>query len=166
MVGDRYRKVKVENKDMEVDLRTPQKEALTKMGSALAGKTKQRFMVVLPTGVGKTAVIALAPFMLPATTKVLVVAPNLTIYDQLAASLRNFYKTNHNHIHVTQFDWKQQKAALSDHVVVANVDKFFYQSSTLTEKAQEFLRDFAAELILIDEGHHVAADTYQVCLSK
>ncbi len=41
------------------------------------------FQAVLPTGVGKTAVMTLLPFVVP-TTRVLVVAPSKLVRDQIA----------------------------------------------------------------------------------
>ena len=51
-------------------------------------------MIVLPTGLGKSAVIALAPFCLGAS-RVLCILPSLILAEQLTADLKESYHEHH-----------------------------------------------------------------------
>eukprot|EP00045_Choanoeca_perplexa_P005454 m.46227 g.46227 ORF g.46227 m.46227 type:complete len:240 (-) comp13128_c0_seq1:121-840(-) len=50
-----------------------------------------RFMAVLPTGCGKTMLLALAPFVVRDAKRILVMVPNLTLRTQVATSLEQYY---------------------------------------------------------------------------
>ena len=47
-----------------------------------------KFLVVKPTGVGKTAVIALAPFALNVSNKVLILTPTVWLREQIAKNIK------------------------------------------------------------------------------
>lgn len=71
--------------------RAPQKEALFKLRKVLLPAAPgSRFMMILPTGCGKTMVMAMSPFMLDAT-KVLYILPSLTLRNQVANELRDAF---------------------------------------------------------------------------
>jgi len=53
-----------------------------------------RFLVVMPTGTGKTVVIALSPFLLSAQ-KTLIVCPNLEITEQVRREVKRVYSRHH-----------------------------------------------------------------------
>jgi len=74
-------------KDDKFSLRIPQEQALLKVKRVLVPAAPgSRFMVILPTGFGKTAVQAILPFMMEANN-VLVILPNLTINKQVLHKL-------------------------------------------------------------------------------
>ena len=75
--------------------RAPQKAALFKLRKVLLPAVPgSRFMMIMPTGCGKTLVMAMAPFMLDAT-KVLYILPSLTLRGQVAEELREAFSTSH-----------------------------------------------------------------------
>lgn len=149
-------------------LREPQREAYE---AALEHfkKSEEPAIIQLPVGCGKTGVAALLPFGL-CSTRTLVVAPNTTIREGLYAEL--------NISNVTCF-WKRMgildsftsgpfaalvdgpRANLDDclrsHIVVANVQQL---ASSTDRWLSQFPADFF-DLIIVDEGHHVAAASWQ-----
>lgn len=149
-------------------LREPQKEAV----EALVRHFEERdepAIVQLPVGCGKTGVAAIVPFAL-SNSRVLIVAPNTTIREGLYADLN---------ISNASCFWKRStvlsdfskgpytalvdgpKANIDDcvnsHIVVANVQQ-------LASRTDRWLSQFPADffdLVIIDEGHHVAAESWQ-----
>lgn len=149
-------------------LREPQREAFEAAREHFAASSEPA-IVQLPVGCGKTGLAAILPFGL-SRGRVLVVAPNTTIRSGLYADLN---------ISNAMCFWKRTgvltdfsrgpfsalvdgpKANLDDctqsHVVVANIQQ-------LAGRADRWLSQFPLDffdLILIDEGHHVAAQSWQ-----
>ncbi len=122
----------------------------------------------IPVGCGKTGLIAILPFGI-ANGRVLVIAPNLTIRDQIAAAVdatnpRNFYRTAGV---LTDFSAGPFRSVLNAdanvhdaddaHIVVTNIQQ-------LNERGARWLDNFPPDyfdLILVDEGHHNAAPSWQ-----
>jgi DNA repair protein RadD len=154
--------------DGNPQLREPQKEAYDAVTQHFA-RQKTPAIVQLPVGCGKTGVAAILPFGL-SHKRTLVVAPNTTIREGLYADL--------NIANASCF-WKKAgvldsftsgpftalvdgpKANIDDcinsHVVVANVQQL---ASSADRWLSQFPPDFF-DLIIIDEGHHVAAESWQ-----
>lgn len=127
-----------------------------------------RAMEQIPVGCGKTGLITLLPFGC-ANGRVLVIAPNLTILDHLVAAFditnpQCFYRTSGTLTElrhgpaVAELD---ADANLSDldgaHVVVTNIQQ-------LARGGGRWLDDLAEDyfdLIIVDEGHHNAATSWQ-----
>lgn len=129
-------------------------------------------MVVLPTGVGKTGVMCLAPFTVlgsgehkaPAR-RVLAVCPNVTIRQQMAASFTSFYGER---VSLTEsprvleldgsamWDFCNNTHDRDHDVFVATFHKL-----TGNELLSRYPRSFF-ELILVDEAHHAEAHTYKL----
>ena len=147
-------------------LRTPQAEGYVALRDYFAADraTNLPAIAVLPTGCGKSGLIACAPFGI-ATGRVLVVAPNLTIKDGLAtgtlAGPNTFY----------QFaDVLPQGAPLPQVVTLergrANEEDCLRADIVVTNVQQMqgwlslFPRDFF-DLIIVDEAHHAPADSWQ-----
>ncbi|MYD98673.1 MAG: MerR family DNA-binding transcriptional regulator [Gammaproteobacteria bacterium] len=126
-------------------------------------------IIQLPVGCGKTGLAAILPFGL-SDGRVLVIAPNTTIREGLYADLN---------ISNAACFWKRTgvldnfsggpyaalvdgpKANIDDcinsHIVVANIQQ-------LAGSADRWLSQFPADffdLVVIDEGHHVAAESWQ-----
>jgi len=78
--------------------RLPQKHALLMMRERFVTHPKSgeggKFMVILPTGCGKTAVIALTPFMVDAE-KVLLILPGVVLRQQAESALHTMYSGKH-----------------------------------------------------------------------
>src|ERR1700741_530302 len=149
-------------------LREPQREAF----DATARHFELReapAIVQLPVGCGKTGVAAILPFALSGG-RVLVIAPNTTIREGLYADLN---------ISNAGCFWKRTgvlsdfsagpftalvdgpKANMDDcinsHIVVANIQQL---ASRADRWLSQFPNDFF-DLVIIDEGHHVAAESWQ-----
>lgn len=127
----------------------------------------------IPVGCGKTGLITLLPFGI-ARGRVLVIAPNLTIKRQLrdafdVTSQACFYRNVGVLTDLTGGPFVASldaDANLSDcndaHVVVTNIQQ-------LGERADRWLPEFEDEffdLIIVDEGHHNAAPSWQNVFSR
>jgi excisionase family DNA binding protein len=149
-------------------LREPQREAFE--AALIHFQTETDPVIIqLPVGCGKTGVAAILPFAL-AHRRVLIVAPNTTIRSGLYAELN---------VSNAGCFWKRMgvlsdfttgpfaalvdgpKANLDDciksHIVVANIQQ-------LASRADRWLSQFPSDffdLVIIDEGHHVAAESWQ-----
>ena len=149
-------------------LRNPQIEALLKMRDTLRSTAGKNFLVVLPTGVGKTLLIALAPFALDVSQKVLVLTPTVWLKHQIKGKLEETYDKNAHPIGFTgkvearvgEYDGRSLEDTRLD-VIVANVQQFV-RGDSVEERARDHLAQIKIDLVLIDEGHHSAASTWQL----
>ena len=132
---------------------------------------EKHVLVQLPTGTGKSALIAVMPFNL-AKKKVLVLAPNLTLAKQLEDDLEHVnhresstYKTrsiftdtelDDLEVFALRLEGSVNVGDLEDHqIIISN-----YQQLSDIEKWFKDRQDMI-DLIIIDEAHHQKADTYQ-----
>ena len=132
---------------------------------------EKHVLVQLPTGTGKSALIAVMPFNL-AKKKVLVLAPNLTLAKQLEEDLEHVnhresstYKTrsiftdaelDDLEVYALRLEGSVNVGDLEDHqIIISN-----YQQLNDIEKWFKGRQDMI-DLIIIDEAHHQKADTYQ-----
>ncbi|WP_432430673.1 DEAD/DEAH box helicase [Salinilacustrithrix flava] len=148
-------------------LRTPQID-----GHAAAVRhfatSDERAIEQIPVGCGKSGLIALLPFGV-ARGRVLVIAPNLAIKDQLAddldvTSASCFYRRTNVLADLSSGPFRAELDADANihdchnaHIVVTNIHQ-------LAERAEGWLSQFPADffdLIVVDEGHHNAAPTWQ-----
>lgn len=149
-------------------LREPQKEAYEAATAHFAAKATPA-IIQLPVGCGKTGVAAILPFKL-SQKRTLIIAPNTTIRQGLYADLN---------ISNASCFWKRTgvldsftsgpftalvdgpKANIDDcvnsHIVVANIQQL---ASSADRWLSQFPHDFF-DLVIIDEGHHVAAESWQ-----
>lgn len=150
------------------DLREPQREAHRRVREHFATSTEPAILQI-PVGCGKTGVIATLPFGI-ATGRVLVITPNLTIRkgvtDALDISSREcFWAKTRVLSDFTAGPWTAvldgPKANLHDavesHFVVTNIQQ-------LASQADRWLPQFPEnffDMILVDEGHHAAAASWQ-----
>lgn len=123
----------------------------------------------IPVGCGKTGLISILPFGI-AEGRVLIVTPNLTIRDQIAAAVdttdpNSFYRRAG--VLVSHFGSGPHRAMLDSganihdadeaHIVVTNIQQ-------LTEHNDRWLPKFGGDyfkFVIVDEGHHNAATTWQ-----
>lgn len=137
-----------------------------------SSKSNQHAIVVLPTGTGKTGVIALSPFGI-SEGRVLVITPQLVIKDHVLDSLDPTNPTNFwlNQKVFTGFDQlpvvveyekdTRQTDLESANIVILNVHKLQARSrNSLLEKVEN---DFF-DMIIIDEAHHSPAQTWEKAL--
>ena len=157
--------------DENTELRDPQYEAHAATLAHFA-YSKEAVLLQLPVGCGKSGLIALLPFGL-ARGRVLVISPNITIRDSLYASLnitdrRNCFWRKRSVLspetmlagpHVAVLDGKDANIhdCEKSHIVLTNIQQ-------LASSADRWLPSFDDnffDLILVDEGHHSAAKSWE-----
>ncbi len=149
-------------------LREPQIEGYKAAVSFFAEGRGIRAVEQIPVGCGKTGLLALLPFGI-ARGRVLIIAPNLTIRDQIVQALdvsnaTSFYRTQRviddpgagPFRAVLNADANRSDADVS-HIVVTNIQQLAERDGSWLE---QFPRDYFA-LILVDEGHHNAAPSWK-----
>lgn len=152
-------------------IRTPQKGvylALSEVFGSIAGE--REFAVILPVGCGKSGSITLAPFAFR-SQRTLVVAPGVAIAQQLA---RDFDPSNSSMFYqkcavlpgppypepVEIRGTTTNRADLDEaHVVITNIQQL--QGGKSNRWLQQLPADYF-DLILVDEGHHGLAESWQV----
>lgn len=149
-------------------LREPQKEAYQ---SAIVhfAQHDTPAIIQLPVGCGKTGVAAILPFGL-SHKRTLIIAPNTTIREGLYADLNIsnascFWKkagvlgsfTSGPFTALVDGPKANMDDCVNSHVVVANIQQL---ASSADRWLSQFPSDFF-DLVIIDEGHHVAAESWQ-----
>ena len=157
--------------DENIELRDPQRE-----GHAATlehfGSGGEAAIIQLPVGCGKSGLIALLPFGL-AHGRVLVISPNITIRDSLYADLnitdrRSCFWRKRSVLssetmlagpHVAVLDGKDANIhdCEKSHIVLTNIQQLASSADRWLPNFEEFFFD----LILVDEGHHSAAKSWE-----
>ncbi|EPL3586615.1 DEAD/DEAH box helicase, partial [Klebsiella pneumoniae] len=155
------------------NLRGCQKEAYLAVRDYFenSANIEKHILVQLPTGTGKSAVIAISPYEV-AKGKVLVLTPNLTLANQIEQDIDIFENPNGN-IYKKLGLFSEQFYAenvayplrLSDSVSSNDIDEHQiiianYQQLNDVEKWFKG-KEEQVDLIIIDEAHHQKAKTYQ-----
>lgn len=152
-------------------LREPQIEAYHKIeqyfNTSVEGRKEA--LVVLPTGTGKTGVMAIAPFAV-SKSKVLVITPQTVVANTVMGSLdsldyKNFWYSSNtindisNLPSVVHYNKEVTKGTLDlADIVVVNIHKLQERlESSLLRKVENDFFDF----IIIDEAHHSEAQTWK-----
>lgn len=150
-------------------LREPQRDAYLQ-AAAYFQRGGRKALIQIPVGCGKSGVAAILPFGI-AKGRVLVIAPNLTIKEELyrAFDITNRQKCfwwqrgvlaprNMTHgPYVCTLDTGNLSVCDKSHIVVTNIQ----QLGTNTDKwLPRFPTDFF-DLIIVDEAHHSAAASWQ-----
>ncbi len=151
-------------------LRIPQREGWVHIRDYYGTGEATRFAgVVLPVGCGKSGLIAITPYALDAH-RVLVIAPGTRIRDQLvddmkSSSANNFYEK----CAVLEIDDDFPETVVvasrtvnhddlqNSEIVVSNIQQIAGEENRWLD---EFGDDFF-DLILVDEGHHNTAASWQ-----
>ena len=137
--------------------------------------TEKHVLVQLPTGTGKSALIAIASFQI-AKKKVLILTPNVTLSKQLETDLDIINNSNNNiykglklfsdglledlELYVLRLENAANFSDIEEHqIIVSN-----YQQLSNLEKWFKNREDLI-DLIIIDEAHHQKAKTYQEIIS-
>jgi DNA repair protein RadD len=147
-------------------LRDPQREGYYAVKEHFK-KNQEQCYVQLPVGCGKTGLMGITPFGL-AEGRVLIVAPNLvirgTILRELDVSDPNCFYCKRGVFtpvdgpFITELKTgANQHDCDSAHIVVANIQQFAGADNKWYES---FPKDYF-RMILVDEGHHNVADTWQ-----
>lgn len=153
--------------DGNPQLREPQKEAHKAAVKHFAQTTPA--ILQLPVGCGKTGVAAILPFQL-SHKRTLVIAPNTTIRQGLYADLNIsnafcFWKkvgvlgsfTSGPFTALVDGPKANIDDCVNSHIVVANIQQL---ASSADRWLSQFPSDFF-DLVVIDEGHRVAAESWQ-----
>ena len=157
------------NIEANPNLREPQRDAYLQ-AAAYFHRGGQNALIQLPVGCGKSGVAAILPFGI-ANGRVLVIAPNLTIKEELyrALDITNRQKcfwwqrqvlTSREMAHgpyVCTLDTGNLSVCDKSHIVVTNIQ----QLGANTDKwLPKFPGDFF-DLVIVDEAHHSAAASWQ-----
>ena len=155
-------------------LREPQREAYIRtLEFFAAGKNKA--IVQIPVGCGKTGLAALFPFGI-ADGRVLVIAPNLTIKDGLyeAMDITNRRKCFWRKAYVLTdaqmssgplactLDTGNVTVATKCHIVITNIQQL---ATNLDKWLLQFPTDFF-DMVIIDEAHHSAAESWKKVVER
>ena len=157
--------------DENIELRDPQREAHAATLEHF-GSSGEAAILQLPVGCGKSGLIALLPFGL-AHGRVLVISPNITIRDSLYADLnitdrRSCFWRKRSVLspetmlagpHVAVLDGKDANIhdCEKSHIVLTNIQ----QLASSADRWLPNFEDLFFDLILVDEGHHSAAKSWE-----
>lgn len=157
-------------------LRDPQREAYC-TAYEFFNKGGKKAIIQLPVGCGKTGLIAILPLGI-AQGRVLVIAPNLTIKEELQRALdvtnKRFCFWNKCRVLPPEAMLAGPYLAVLDsvdanihdcaqsHVVLTNIQQL---ASSADRWLPEFSDDFF-DMILVDEGHHSAAQSWKKVFEK
>ncbi len=161
-------------------LRKIQREAHKEIKEEFANDPKTHKIIVLPTGAGKTGVIALSPYKV-CNGRVLVITPSLIIREGISdefdtRTMYNFWSKHKVIIddeklpkvyryagYKTPADKKRIMKWLQEtNIVIANIHKVYSTASNKT--LVDILPPDFFDMIIIDEAHHCAADSWQKTL--
>lgn len=150
-------------------LRKPQVEAYMELHRHFIEEKKtSHALVVLPTGVGKTGLIGIAPYKI-SEGKVLVIAPRLAIKDNLLNHLnpinpenfwmkREIFKNPNLLPSVSEYTKGLNKEVLDEsNIIILNAQKL---QDRLDSSILNFLPENYFDMIIIDEAHHSTASTW------
>lgn len=155
----------IESNDL---LREPQREAHRAVREHFASSNEPA-IIQIPVGCGKTGIISTLPFGV-ASGRVLVIAPNLTIrkgiFDALDITNRECFWTKTRVLsdfsdgpYVAVLDGADANLhdCIESHFVVTNIQQL---ASSADRWLPQFPENFF-DMILVDEGHHTAAESWQ-----
>ncbi len=162
------------NIEENMSLREPQREAYVRTFDFFS-EGKNKAILQIPVGCGKSGVAAILPFGI-AKGRVLIIAPNLQIKEGLyeAMDITNRPKCFWRKSGVLTdaqmttgplactLDTGNISVANKSHVVITNI----HQLATNVEKWLHQFPDNFFDMIIIDEAHHSAADSWKKVLDR
>jgi len=166
--------VQTPNVSTNQELRKPQREGYAEIAKHFASPGADREIgLVLPVGCGKSGLITIAPFALKAR-RVLVVAPGLRIAHQL---LKDFDPTSDKFFYTKCAvlpgpeypEPAEIRSSSSSQVDLEEADVVVTNIHQLQGKENKWLVKLPADffdLILIDEGHHNVAESWELLRAK
>ncbi|MCI4625764.1 MAG: DEAD/DEAH box helicase family protein [Candidatus Magnetoovum sp. WYHC-5] len=162
------------NIEENLQIREPQREAYQRLYEFFKAGGKKA-IVQIPVGCGKSGLASIIPFGI-ASGRVLIISPNLTIKQGL---FEIFNITNRQKCFWRKRDVLKEEDMLagpfactldtgnisvceSSHIVITNV----HQLAINTEKWLNKFSDDFFDLIIVDEAHHSAADSWKKVIEK
>lgn len=156
------------------DLRDPQRDAYARAAEFFQGGGTKA-IVQLPVGCGKSGLAAILPFGI-AKGRVLIIAPNLTIKEELKKSLditnkqkcfwRRWQVLEDKDMlagpYVTTLDSGNLSVCQKSHIVLTNIQQL---ATNVDKWLSRFPADFF-DLIIVDEAHHGAAASWKRVFEK
>ena len=156
------------------DLRDPQRDAYARAAEFFEGGGTKA-IVQLPVGCGKSGLAAILPFGI-AKGRVLIIAPNLTIKDELLKSLditnkqKCFWrrmrvledKDMEGGPYVATLDSGNISVCQESHIVLTNIQQL---ATNVDKWLTRFPADFF-DLVIVDEAHHGAAASWKRVFEK
>ncbi|MBE7508227.1 MAG: DEAD/DEAH box helicase family protein [Planctomycetia bacterium] len=169
-----YFKDTAANIETNSNLRDPQRDAYAQAVSFFEGGGKKA-LIQLPVGCGKTGLAAILPFGI-AAGRVLIIAPNLTIKDELykALDITNRQKCFWRRMgvladadmksgpYVCTLDSGNLSVCEKSHIVITNIQ----QLGTNIDKWLTRFSESFFDLIIVDEAHHGAAASWKRVFEK
>ncbi|WP_245804419.1 DEAD/DEAH box helicase [Shouchella oshimensis] len=159
--------------DNEEQLRSIQLKAYTDLCEHfLINQSKEHAVAVLPTGSGKTGLMAIAPFGV-SKGRVLIITPQLVIKDHVLESLdpsspdnfwlkRGVFNDARSLPVVTEYDKEtNEEELINSNIVILNIHKVSQGKNSLINKVDS---DFF-DMIIIDEAHHSPAKSWTDALN-
>jgi DNA repair protein RadD len=148
------------------NLRKPQIQAYLKIQAFFENSDNKEALVVLPTGTGKSGLIAIAPYGI-CEKRVLIITPGNVTKKSIAKTIEtleeNFwintqvlFNLEDNPILVPYEKELLQSELDNAHIVYTNVQKLSGTNSLLNRVQPDHF-----DMLIIDEAHHAPAETWQ-----
>ncbi|EMO68648.1 type III restriction enzyme, res subunit [Leptospira kirschneri str. 200803703] len=162
------------NIENNLKLRLPQRESFNAISQFLQmGEHERELAVIMPVACGKSGCITLAPFAFK-SKRTLIVAPNISIAVQLFktfdfGNVKHFYKkfdvlngnTFPEPVEIRGLETNKSDLDVAD-VVITNI----HQLQGAENRWLKSLPNDFFDLILFDEGHHSAAESWHILKFK
>ncbi|WP_342540343.1 DEAD/DEAH box helicase family protein [Heyndrickxia sp. FSL K6-6286] len=151
-------------------LRNAQLGAIHAIGSYFTRENKNKALIVLPTGTGKTAVLMMSPYILE-SKKVLIITPSILVRNQIAENFSELKTLKHINvlpeICMSPIVFELTDTKVEDHieriiqsdVVVATPQGAW--NISMNPKCSELF-----DLVLVDEAHHEPAKKWREALEN
>lgn len=162
-------------------LRDPQRQAYLRTKESFEDGNFSHKLIVLPTGVGKTGVIGLCPYGI-SNGRVLVITPGRIIREGISDAFDtrtpfNFWEKTYvindeqklpSVYRYAGFSSSYHKSKVIDrlkqaNIVITNIHKVY--STTSRQTLTDILDPDFFDMIIIDEAHHSAADSWKETLN-
>src|SRR3989338_366186 len=146
-------------------LRQPQREALDALSKTSSDIPQ---IVVIPTGVGKTTVIALLPTIFVTDQKiVLVIVPTHALIEQTSKSIQETCNRCAVHIHIECVESVQHLSTLIESSSPSNYQTYWITNIHKLHHLSEIYRERLSSvlsIIAVDEAHHLPASMWKTLL--
>ncbi len=151
----------------------PQKEAVLKMRNYISafngGDVNKAALVHMPTGSGKTGVIAVLARCVPEINCTLILTPRIALRNQLSQDIKNRFFEHLNPppeisnipktvIEITNTEQLQKIQDFSSSVLISTIQMIYSMSKLPNAEWEELIKHI--DLVIIDEGHCEPASSW------